>query len=184
MLKSLIALLVCATAMAPGSPDPALAQQIGLGPPMTSPDAMLTVKGELGPSQAVEGTDDAGRPVFVAAERGAFFLAVDVRGARGNKNGFGLNEFIPYLTVTYVLKSKAGGEPVRGQLQPFVGSRGLRYGNNISAPGPGQYALTVAIEPPIKVGFGRHTDVETGVSRWWRPFQVEWTVDTARVVKP
>lgn len=183
MRTPLIALLVYVT-IALGAPDPARAQEISLGPPVTSADAMLMVKGEIGPPQVVEGTDDAGRRVFAPAERGTLFLAVDVRGARGNKNGFGLNEFVPYLTVTYVLRPKAGGEPVQGQLQPFVGRRGLRYGNNVPAPGPGPYALTVAIEPPIKVGFGRHTDVETGVSRWWRPFQVEWTVDASRVVKP
>ncbi len=184
MLKFLIALLLSATAIALGSPRSAIAQEFGLGPAVTRPDAMLTLRGEITPPQAVNGTDETGRPVFAPAARGAFFLAVDVRAARGNKNGFGLNEFVPYLTVSYALKPKAGGEPVQGQLHQLVTRRGLRYGNNVPAPAPGPYTLTLTIEPPIKAGFGRHTDTETGAGRWWQPFQVEWIVDAPRVAKP
>jgi uncharacterized protein involved in high-affinity Fe2+ transport len=184
MPRFLIALLLSAAAIALGSSRSAIAQEIGLGPPVTRPDAMLTLRGELALPQAVDGTDETGRPVFVPAARGAFFLVVDVRAARGNKNGFGLDEFVPYLTVSYALKPKAGGEPVQGQLHQFVTRRGLRYGNNVPAPAPGPYTLTLTIEPPIKVGFGRHTDTETGVARWWQPFQVEWIADATRVAKP
>ena len=52
----------------------------------------------------------------------------------------------------------------------------MRYGNNLRLPGPGAYTITLTIDPPVKVGFGRHTDLETGVSRWWNPVQVEWTL--------
>lgn len=176
-----IVLLLATAAMAVGVPRSAIAQEITLGPPLPRADATLTVRGEIMPPQAVDGTDAAGRPVFVPAERGAFFLSVDVRGVRGNKNGFAPNAFIPYLTVTYEVRPKAGGEPVRGQLHALLGSRGLRYGNNVPAAAAGPHALLVTVEPPIKVGFGRHTDMETGVGRWWAPFQVEWTVDATRV---
>jgi uncharacterized protein involved in high-affinity Fe2+ transport len=186
MLRSLIPLVIGATAtvLSLAGPTPVGAQEISLGPAMIRQEAALVVKGEIGPPQAAEGADETGKAIFVAAERGAFFLSVDVRGTQGNKNGFGLNEFIPYLTVTYALRPKAGGETVQGQLYPLVGRYGLRYGNNVPVQGPGPYTLTLGVEPPIKVGFGRHTDIETGVGRWWQPFQVEWMVDAKRVVKP
>lgn len=183
MLRLLIALFAAAMLLVPGASGSAFAQEVSLGPAVTRPDTALTLRGEIGPAQAMEGADGAGGPVFAPAERAAFFLAVDVRAARGNKNGFGLNEFVPYLTVSYTLKPRAGGEPIHGQLHPFVGRQGLRYGNNVPAPGPGPYTVTVTIEPPIKTGFGRHTDMETGVGRWWPLFQVEWAVDASRVAK-
>ena len=184
MLRLLIVLFAAALLLVPGASGSAFAQEINLGPAVTRPDTALTLKGEIGPAQAMEGADVAGGPVFVPAERAAFFLAVNVRAARGNKNGFGLNEFVPYLTVTYTLTPKVGGTPpVHGQLHPFVGRQGLRYGNNVTATGPGPYTVTVTIEPPIKTGFGRHTDMETGVTRWWPPFQVEWAVDASRMAK-
>lgn len=183
MLRLLIVLVAAAVLLVPVASGSAFAQETSLGPAVTRPDTALTLKGEIGAGQAMEGADVAGGPVFVPAERAAFFLAVDVRAARGNKNGFGLNEFVPYLSVTYTLTPKAGGAPVHGQLYPFVGRQGLRYGNNVPAPGLGPYTVAVTIEPPIKTGFGRHTDMETGVARWWPPFQVEWAVDASRVTK-
>jgi uncharacterized protein involved in high-affinity Fe2+ transport len=184
MLRHLIVLFAAAVVLVPGASGSAVAQETSLGPAVTRPDIALTLKGEVGPAQAMAGADVSGGPVFVPAERAAFFLAVDVRAARGNKNGFGLNEFVPYLTVTYTLTPKAGGAPVQGQLHPFVGRQGLRYGNNVPAPGPAPYTVTVTIEPPIKTGFGRHTDMETGVARWWPPFQMDWAVNASRLAKP
>ncbi len=183
MLRLLIMLFAAARVLVPGASGSAAAQEISLGPAVTRQDIALTVRGEIGPAQAIAGSDSAGGAAFVPAERAAFFLALDVRGARGNKNGFGLDEFVPYLTVTYTLTPRIGGPPVQGQLQPLVSRQGLRYGNNVPAPGPGPYTLTVTIEPPIKTGFGRHTDMETGVRRWWPPFQLELAVDASRVAK-
>lgn len=184
MFRSLIVLMAGAMVLASGSRDFALAQMVSLGPPVARAEAALTVKAEIGPAQAVERADTAGRPAFGPAARAAFFVAVDVRAARGNKNGFGTNEFIPYLTIAYVLTPRAGGAAVQGELHQLVTPQGLRYGNNVKAPDTGPYTLTLTIEPPIKVGFGRHTDIETGVARWWRPFQMEWVVDATRVAKP
>jgi len=184
MLRLSIVLFAAGVLLVSGASGSLFAQEISLGPAVTRPDTALTLKGEVGPAQGIEGADVSGGPVFVPAERAAFFLAVDVRAARGNKNGFGINEFVPYLTVTYTLTPKAGGPPVNGQLHPFVGREGLRYGNNVPAPAPGPYTVSVTMEPPIKTGFGRHTDMETGVARWWPPFQVDWAVDASRLAKP
>ncbi len=161
----------------------AAAQDVSLGPAVTRADVALTFKGDLGPPQVIDGAGVAGQPVFAPAERGSFFLALDVRGARGNTNGFAPGEFVPYLTVTYALTPTAGGPAVTGQLHPCVDRAGLRYGNNVHTAGSGPFRLTITVEPPIKTGFGRHTDMETGVRRWWSPLQLEWVVDPSRVAR-
>lgn len=141
---------------------------------MSQADAGLTVVAALEAPVAVDGIDGNGRPLFAAPDAASVFLAVDVRALKGNKNGFGAGEFVPYLSMSYRLRRQGGGEVGQGQLHPVVTPEGVRYGNNLTLPGPGSYAVTLAVEPPIKVGFGRHTDLETGVSRWWSPFEVEW----------
>jgi len=145
------------------------------------PEAGVSIVVGSQPPLAVEGADATGRPLF-ASPAGAFlFLAVDVRAQKGNKNGFGAGEFVPYLSVSYRVRRQEGGEVGQGDLHPLIAREGLRYGNNLKLPGPGAYTITITIEPPVKVGFGRHTDLETGVSRWWSAFQVEWTLKHPRV---
>jgi len=95
---------------------------------------------------------------------------------KGSKNGFGAGEFVPYLSIAYRARRQDGGEAAQGRLHPLVTRDGMRYGNNVRLPGPGAYTITLTIDPPVKVGFGRHTDLETGVARWWSTMQVEWTL--------
>jgi len=150
-------------------------KEVSLGAPINRQDAGLTISAGYEAPLTIEGVDSNGRPLFFSPDKAGLFLAVDARGARGNKNGFGAGEVIPYLSVSYALKRQGGGEVQQGQLHPLVTRQGLRYGNNIKLAGSGTYTLTLTVEPPIKVGFGRHTDMETGVARWWKPFRVEWT---------
>lgn len=148
---------------------------------VSRPEAGLTIVAGSQPPLAVEGADATGRPLFASPDGASLFLTVDVRAQKGNKNGFGAGEFVPYLSVSYRVRRQEGGDAGQGDLHPVVTREGLRYGNNVKLPGPGAYTITVTIEPPVKVGFGRHTDLETGVSRWWSPFQVEWTLKHPRV---
>ncbi len=170
-----ILLLVGLVASSPATPKVAAMESI------SRPEAGLTIVVASQPLLAVEGADATGRPLFASTVRASLFLAVDVRAQKGNKNGFGAGEFVPYLSVSYRVRRQEGGEAGQGDLHPLVTRDGLRYGNNLKLPGPGAYTITVTIEPPVKVGFGRHTDLETGVSRWWSPFQVEWTLKHPRV---
>lgn len=140
------------------------------------PEAGLTVVIGSQPPLVVEGTDSAGRPLFRSPDGASMFLAIDVRAQKGNKNGFGAGEFVPYLSISYRARRHDGGDEAQGQLHPLVTRAGMRYGNNLRLPGPGAYTITLTIDPPVKVGFGRHTDLETGVSRWWSTVQVEWTL--------
>lgn len=151
------------------------AEEVSLGKPVTKQDAGLAITAAFAAPFAVEGNAPSGQPLFLAPEKADRFLTIDVQGAKGNKNGFGAGEFVPYLSVAYSLLRQGSSQAQQGQLQPLVTRQGMRYGNNVKLARPGTYTLTLTIEPPIKVGFGRHTDIETGVSRWWKPFQVEWT---------
>lgn len=151
------------------------AKEVSLGAPIDRQDAGLAIAASYEAPLPIEGIDSTGRPLFLSPANADLFLVVDARGARGNKNGFGAGEFIPYLSVSYTLKRDGGPEAQQGQLHPLVARQGMRYGNNVKIAEPGTYTLSLTFEPPIKVGFGRHTDRETGVARWWKPFQVEWT---------
>ncbi|OGK84351.1 MAG: hypothetical protein A2W08_02525 [Candidatus Rokubacteria bacterium RBG_16_73_20] len=144
--------------------------------PLARPEAGIAITPVSQPPLAVEGTDAAGRPLFASPAGASLFLAVDVRALKGNRNGFGAGEFVPYLSIAYRARRQDGGETAQGRLHPLVTRDGMRYGNNVRLPGPGAYTITLTIDPPVKVGFGRHTDLETGVARWWSTMQVEWTL--------
>ncbi|GAB4393303.1 MAG: iron transporter [Gammaproteobacteria bacterium] len=101
-------------------------------------------------------------------------IELDIHAVEGNSNGFGVGEWIPYLTVTYHL-TKAGSQWEQyGVLYPMVASDGPHYGANVKFDGPGKYHLTYHIEPPPSHGFMRHYDKETGVAAWWTPFNVDY----------
>lgn len=161
----------------------ALKAETPLGAPVARPDAGLTIAAAHEAPVAVEGSDTSNQPLFLSPDKGDLFLAVNIRGGKGNKNGLGVGEFIPYLSVSYSLQRQGGGEVQRGYLHALVGPKGMRYGNNVKLSGSGTYTLILTIEPPIKVGFGRHTDLETGVSRWWKQLQVEWPLEYSALAK-
>ena len=56
----------------------------------------------------------------------------------------------------------------------MVASDGPHYGANLKLDGAGKYHLTYHIDPPPYQGFYRHEDEETGVGRWWEPFDLSW----------
>lgn len=102
-------------------------------------------------------------------------LEMDIHATPGNPNGFGVGEWIPYLTVRYVLTNTDTGRTLEGALMPMVAADGPHYGSNIKMPGPGNYTLSYHISPPSEQGFGRHADAETGVGKWFKPFVVDYT---------
>ncbi len=102
-------------------------------------------------------------------------LEADIHATTGNLNGFGAGEWIPYLTVSYELVNTDTGEKKTGKFMPMVAKDGPHYGSNVKMMGAGNYKVIYTIEPPIKQGFGRHTDVATGVGKWFQPFTVEYT---------
>lgn len=110
-----------------------------------------------------------------AASRSDVHLEADIHALKGNKNGFAAGEWIPYLTVNYSLKNTDTGKTTEGTFMPMVASDGPHYGSNIKMLGVGNYQLTFTIEPPSKAGLLRHTDAQTRVGRWFKPFDVQYS---------
>lgn len=101
-------------------------------------------------------------------------LETDIHALAGNPNGFGLGEWIPYLTITYKLTKAGTAWQSEGTLMPMVANDGPHYGKNVKLDGLGQYHLSFHILPPSAMGFSRHIDKETGVGPWWQPIDVSW----------
>lgn len=103
-------------------------------------------------------------------------LEADIVSAEGNQTGFGVGEFVPYLTVSYRLKNLSTGQEQKGSLMPMNASDGPHYGANVKMPGAGKYRLTFLIESPEKQDYLLHVDKETGVEgRFWKkPLEVSW----------
>lgn len=100
-------------------------------------------------------------------------IEADIKGIKGNNNGFGEGEWIPYLDVKYVLTKPGSSFKKEGTLYPMVASDGPHYGDNVKMDGAGKYHVAYTIKPAAH-NFLRHTDKETGVGKWWEPFTVEW----------
>ena len=88
-------------------------------------------------------------------------LEADI-SALENNFGFGIGDWVPYLTVDYkVLKD--GKESASGTFMEMCASDGPHYGANIAMPdGQGSYTLEITIKSPADNNFLLHTDAETG----------------------
>lgn len=122
----------------------------------------------------LQAVDMAPRGMDLPASRADIHLEADIHATKGHPSGFGAGEWIPFLRVTYRLTNRSTGKVQSGTFMPMVAADGPHYGSNIKMMGPGNYDLTYTIEPPSRNGFGRHTDKETGVGKWFQPFTVTW----------
>lgn len=101
-------------------------------------------------------------------------LEADIHALKGNQQGFREGDWLPYLRISYVLKKKGSTWSRTGSLMPMAAADGPHYAKNIKLDGVGKYHLTYHIKPPLSQVFHRHTDKETGVAAWWKPFDVSW----------
>ncbi len=101
-------------------------------------------------------------------------LEADIHAMKGNTNGFGPGDWVPYLGITYRITKQGSSWIGSGAFMPMVANDGPHYGANVKLDGPGKYKLSYHILPPPYQGFYRHTDKETGVAEWWAPFDVQW----------
>ncbi len=112
-------------------------------------------------------------------------LEADIHAIKGNANGFGEGEWIPFLKITYELKNLDNGKTKTGSFMPMVAADGPHYGANVKMDaGVGNYELTYKIENPSTQGFGRHADKATGVAKWWAPFETKWQFKYTGAPKP
>jgi hypothetical protein len=114
------------------------------------------------------------RGMDLPASQADIHLEADIHATKGNPTGFGAGEWVPYLSVTYRLKNLDTGKVKNGTFMPMVAADGPHYGSNIKMMGPGNYQLTYTVESPSKQGFGRHSDQETGVGKWFSTFAVDY----------
>lgn len=114
------------------------------------------------------------RGMGLSAKDSDIHLEADIHATKGNDNGFGEGEWMPYLTIAYTLVNTDTGEKQEGSFMPMVAGDGPHYGANVKMMGVGNYKVTYHIDPPSKAGMHRHTDSETGVGRWWKPFDVSY----------
>lgn len=114
------------------------------------------------------------RGMGLSAAESDVHLEADIHATKGNQNGFGEGEWIPYLTISYTLENLDTKAKQEGTFMPMVASDGPHYGQNIKMLGVGNYKVTYHIEPPPKAGMHRHTDADTGVGKWWKPFDVSY----------
>lgn len=102
-------------------------------------------------------------------------LEADIRAQSDNANGFADGAWMPYLDVRYQIVKQGSAQPLQGALMPMVANDGPHYGDNVKLQGPGKYRLTLTVSPPGAAShFGRHTDKETGVAPWFKPFSLEY----------
>jgi uncharacterized protein involved in high-affinity Fe2+ transport len=116
------------------------------------------------------------------ASQSDMHLEADI-SALENDLGSGVGDFVPNLTVRYVI-TKSTGERVEGTFMPMNASDGPHYGANVKLPGsggPGRYTVSFFIQSPEAQGYVLHIDPTTGVpGRFWKtPLEATWTVDYA-----
>jgi uncharacterized protein involved in high-affinity Fe2+ transport len=109
-------------------------------------------------------------------------LEADIHAQSDNHNGFPDGAWMPYLGVTYEIVKQGSGQKIAGELMPMVANDGPHYGDNVKLAGAGKYTLKLTIAPPHS-HFGRHTDKETGVGPWFKPFIVQYDFTYAGVGK-
>ncbi|PWV60536.1 iron transporter [Plasticicumulans acidivorans] len=119
------------------------------------------------------------------AEDSDVHMEADIKALKDNPNGFEEGSWVPYLGVSYELTRLDSGEKASGEFMPMVASDGPHYGDNVKMMGTGKYRLTLHITPPGSghAHFGRHTDKETGVGEWFKPFDVSYDFTYAGIGK-
>ena len=88
-------------------------------------------------------------------------LEADIH-ALENNFGFGVGDWVPYLTVDYKITAQDGTVAAEGTFMEMSASDGPHYGANIALPDQGTYELEITIGSPADNNYLLHTDAETG----------------------
>jgi uncharacterized protein involved in high-affinity Fe2+ transport len=113
------------------------------------------------------------------ASQSDMHMEADISAAEGNNLGYGVGDFVPYLTVRYEIAKTDGSWSIDGAFMPMNASDGPHYGANLKLDGAGTYKVRFTIQNPESFGYLLHTDAETGVpGRFWnQPLVAEWDFD-------
>ncbi|MBQ8305416.1 MAG: iron transporter [Blautia sp.] len=88
-------------------------------------------------------------------------LECDV-SAMENDLGYGLGDWVPYLTVDYDVVGTEEGNEAHGTFMVMSASDGPHYGANVSLPSADTYTVTFTFHSPAENGYLIHSDAETG----------------------
>ncbi len=98
--------------------------------------------------------------ISYSADDADIHIEADI-SALENDLGYGVGDWVPYLTVDYLIEDTDGNEVVSGTFMEMAASDGPHYGANIKLD-PGTYSLTITIHSPGENGYLIHSDSETG----------------------
>ena len=114
----------------------------------------------------------------LSVEEANIHIEADV-SANENELGYGVGDWIPYLSIDYKVVDAEGNvvDGAEGTFMPMAASDGPHYGANIKLSVDGVYTLILTIHSPAENGYLLHVDAETGVTgRFWEsPIVVEFT---------
>lgn len=102
-------------------------------------------------------------------------IEADVHATADNIYGYPDGAWIAYLKVDYTVEKIGTNWKATGTLKAMQAKDGPHYADNIKMNGAGRYKVTYRFSPPEVNGFLRHTDKETGIPVWWKPFSQEFT---------
>ena len=102
-------------------------------------------------------------------------LELDV-SALENGLGYGKGDWVPYLTVEYVVTKNDGDFETSGTFMPMAASDGPHYGANIKMDGDGLYTVKFTVKFPDSSTYLIHTD-NTGPDTHEFPRNIEYTCD-------
>ncbi len=159
--------------------QPALAVETPIGDTKRVAEAALEVAAVYLQPIEMEPATHHGRVLYLTRDKADIHFEADIHALPGNTQGFRDGEWIPGLTVRFVLKHLDSGAEQSGILHPMTASDGPHYGANLKMPGLGNYRLTFLVEPPgqvpadapVRQGLGR----SASATPWWKPFTLEWT---------
>ena len=88
-------------------------------------------------------------------------LEADV-SALENNLGFGVGDWVPYMTVDYKVTGSSGNVAAEGSFMVMSASDGPHYGANVKLPDADTYSIEFTFHSPEENGYLLHTDAETG----------------------
>lgn len=113
---------------------------------------------------------------MLSPDQSDIHIETDIHATEGNDTGFGVGEWIPYLTVHYKFTKREDGSVVEGTFMPMNADDGPHYGANVKMNGAGTYDCEFTFESPLRQNYAIHTDAETGVQGrfWTEPVKMSW----------
>lgn len=113
----------------------------------------------------------------LSKEEADMHIEADI-SALENDLGYGVGDFVPYLTIKYEIEDK-DGNVTSGNFMPMSASDGPHYGTNVKLGDAGTYKVRFIISNPEAQGYLLHVDKETGVDGkfWSEPLVAEWDFD-------